>query len=117
MDMDFETMKGRQDWRQLNRFLTEKQSELFSTASNVETRDSPSRGGPIPTLEEQNKEASSVPLVASPNTEQSNNKQLYTATNEMQIEQITSNEDAEALNDFIKNDDGDGNSGTEVVRR
>ena len=44
----------------MNQFLSEKQSELFSTASNVETRDSRSRGAMI---EERNKEVSSVPLV------------------------------------------------------
>ena len=73
----------------------------------------------MPTLDDRNKiETSSVPqtLITSPNIDD-NNKQLFTAANEMQIEQITSNEDTEALQDFIKNDDGDGNSGTDLAKR
>ena len=57
--------------------------------SNAETRDSPSRGGAIPTLDDRNKEASSVPqtIATSPTgMENINDKELYTGANEMQME-------------------------------
>ena len=62
--MDFEALKVNHDWRQLNQFLTEKRSEMMSTASNVDTRDSNAKG--TVNLLEENKEVnqvSSVPLV------------------------------------------------------
>ena len=62
--MDFDALKMNHDWRQLNQFLTEKRSEMMSTASNVDTRDSNAKGA-VNMLEE-NKEVnqvSSVPLV------------------------------------------------------
>lgn len=57
--------------------------------SNAETRDSPSRDGvtPTATMDERNKEASSVPqtVVTSPvgGLENENNKELLSAGNEM----------------------------------
>ena len=62
--MDFEALKVNHDWRQLNQFLTEKRSEMMSTASNNDTRDSNAKGAV--NLLEENKEVnqvSSVPLV------------------------------------------------------
>ena len=72
----------------MNQFLSEKQSEIFSTASNVETRDSRSRGGMGTMFEEQNnKEVSSVPLVNSPGVVENNEKQTISAENDLQTEQ------------------------------
>ena len=72
----------------MNQFLSEKQSEVFSTASNVETRDSRSRGGMGTMFEEQNnKEVSSVPLVFSPAVGENNEKQTISGENDLQTEQ------------------------------
>ena len=64
LDMDFEALKVNHDWRQLNQFLTEKRSEMLSTASNIDTRDSNAKGT-VNLLEENNEinQVSSVPLV------------------------------------------------------
>ena len=64
LDMDFDSLKNNHDWRQLNQFLIEKRSEMLSTASNVDTRDSNAKV--TANLLEENREAqqvSSVPLV------------------------------------------------------
>ena len=75
LDMDFEALKHNHDWRQLNQFLTEKRSEMISTASNVDTRDSNAKVAS--NLLDENREAqhiSSVPLVQSEQAEAINDE-------------------------------------------
>ena len=80
LDMDFDSLKNNHDWRQLNQFLIEKRSEMLSTASNVDTRDSNAKV--TANLLEENREAqqvSSVPLVQSEQAE-ANNEELPRAS-------------------------------------
>ena len=116
MNMEFETAKDKSEWQNLNKFLSERQSDRMTALSNAETRTSPtepmihmrsSKDAPMGQVQ-----FTSTPT--SPNGEAVNNVQAFPTQKEPTIGET---EEGESTNLFIKNDNGDGESGTEVVKR